>query len=490
MTSIGRKIVSSTLWSGVEAWAREATVFMVFILLARILGPEPIGLAALAMSVPYILMIPVQHGIPQALVQRQDIEDIHLDSAFWFLLALGALLTGLIWLSAPLLALAFGDPVLTGLIQATSLMVLLASISSVPGAVLARRLNFRLYAFRTMISATIGAVIGLTLALMGYGVWSLVLMYIGRSVVEAVVILVGCGWAPRLRYSHRRCKELFAFAWPVFGQCILAVANTEVPKVTLGLFLGPVAVGIYTLARRPLDLLVNLLIVPLNHVALPSVAQIQTDTARIDRFFDAGVRLSAMICFPAFAGFGAIAPILIPFALGPEWVGAVIPIQILALYGMQRAIGDICGNVLIALGHAQVLFRLQMVNTILGVVLTSAAALISVSAVSAAIAICSFVYLANVLYQTRKAVKIDVGRPLEVMPALLLSTVAMVGFVTIWIHTVPGWMHALPQVAIGIAIGALSYLVVTGLLLRSELLLLWEIMRKVRQGGGAQQPAE
>ena len=68
-----------------------------------------------------------------------------------------------------------------------------------------------------MISATIGAVIGLTLALMGYGVWSLVLMYIGRSVVEAVVILVGCGWAPRLRYSHRSCKELFAFAWPVFG---------------------------------------------------------------------------------------------------------------------------------------------------------------------------------------------------------------------------------------------------------------------------------
>jgi O-antigen/teichoic acid export membrane protein len=478
MSSIGRKIVSSTIWSAVESWAREATVFLVFIILARLLGPEAIGLAALAMSAPYILMIPVQQGIPQALVQRQDIEPIHLDSAFWFLLAVGAALTGLIWFAAPLIAHLIGSQELADLVKVTSLTVVLTAVGTIPGVVMARGMLFRLSALCRMTSAVIGVVIGLGLALRGYGVWSLVLMYVGRTAVESAIVLVGCGWRPRMRYSHEKCRELFGFAAPVFGHAILAVANTEAPKVMLGAFLGPGAVGIYTLARRPIDLLVNMLILPVAYVALPAVAQMET--SKLNRFVDIGIRLAATLCFPAFVGFAAIAPVLIPPALGPQWVGAILSIQIFALYGLHRSIADLCSYTVLALGHARLLFRMQLLNTMFTAILTAAAAAFSVEAVAGAIVLCHSVMLVILLLAMRRTAGLDVRTPLRILPPLLVVTGAMALAVTGWTRVAPESLPGFAQAGIGIAIGIVVFTALASWLLQTELLMLRDLLLRGR----------
>lgn len=476
MTSFGRRIVSSTIWSAVEGWVREATVFAVFIILARLLGPEAIGLAALSMSVPYILMILVQHGLPQALIQRKDIEPIHLDSAFWLLLAIGALLTSIIYLSAPLLAFIFEKPILEDLIHLSSFSVVLASLSPVPTAVLSRKLQFRIFAIRTMMSAGAGVAIGLTLVFLGYGVWSIVVMYVARSAVEALILLVGGGWYPRLRYSHAKCRELFGFAGPVLTNVLLAVCSTEAPKVALGIFLGPAAVGLYALARRPVDLLINLLIVPIRHVILPVVSQFQTDPGRVDRFLSIGIQCAALITFPAFVGFAVIAPILIPAALGPEWRSAVEPIQILCIYGMQRALIDVFAETMLSLGHAGPYMRTQIVATVLTSVLIVPTAAWSVEGVTIAIVLCQFVVFRVLFSLLRDVAGIDPVRHLKLLPALILICGVMALAVTLWTRFMPGELSAVSQLGIGIAIGVVVFTGLASLILQNELLVLRDLL--------------
>ena len=77
MTSIGAKIVSGAAWTAVETWGRQAAMFAVFVVLARHLGPEAFGLAALSMVVPVILAVPVTTGIPEALIQHPKIKSLH-----------------------------------------------------------------------------------------------------------------------------------------------------------------------------------------------------------------------------------------------------------------------------------------------------------------------------------------------------------------------------------------------------------------------------
>ncbi|SJM32197.1 Polysaccharide biosynthesis protein (fragment) [Mesorhizobium delmotii] len=121
-------------------------MFGVFVVLARHLGPEAFGLAALAMVVRKILAAPVTRGLPDANIQREEIDPIHLGSAFRLLAATGVAITALIWISAGAIAAAFDQPCLEALVKWTSAIVVIQAFGVVPAAVLKRQLNFRLFA--------------------------------------------------------------------------------------------------------------------------------------------------------------------------------------------------------------------------------------------------------------------------------------------------------------------------------------------------------
>lgn len=326
MTSIARKIVSGTAWTAAETWTRQVAMFAVFVILARYLDPEAFGLAALAMVAPIILGVPVTRGLPDALIQRPVIEPIHLDSAFWLLTLLGAALSSLVWVFSRPIAVMFGQPLLADLVKWASFIILFQALAAVPCAVLKRQLEFRLLALRTFAGTGVGGAVGIGMAIHGYGVWSLLGMQIAKTLVETIVLLFFGMWRPRLNLSLTRCRELFGFAGPVVGQSLWILINDEIPKVVLGIFLGPYAVGVYALARRPFDLIVEVFIGPLTAVAMPAVARVQDDPKKIGRFFDTTVRLAGLAGFPAFIGFAAVAPVAIPFIFGEQWVSGIVAV--------------------------------------------------------------------------------------------------------------------------------------------------------------------
>ncbi|WP_192361128.1 hypothetical protein [Mesorhizobium mediterraneum] len=48
MNVFGRQVVTCAVWAAVDSWGRQIAMFGVFVVLARHLGPESFGLAALA----------------------------------------------------------------------------------------------------------------------------------------------------------------------------------------------------------------------------------------------------------------------------------------------------------------------------------------------------------------------------------------------------------------------------------------------------------
>ncbi|TIP72843.1 MAG: lipopolysaccharide biosynthesis protein, partial [Mesorhizobium sp.] len=148
MKATGREIINGAAWVAVETWGRHLALFVVFVILARHLGPEAFGFATLAMVVPVIVAVPVTRGIPEALIQRPNIESIHFDSAFWLLAVTGSALSGLVWAFAGAIAAAFSQPVLEDLVRWTSVVIVLQALAAVPAAHLKRQLHFRLFALR------------------------------------------------------------------------------------------------------------------------------------------------------------------------------------------------------------------------------------------------------------------------------------------------------------------------------------------------------
>ncbi len=479
-TPTGRKIVSGALWIAIETWGRQAMLFGVFVILARLLGPDAIGLAALALVAPVILAVPVTCGIPDAIIQRSDIDPEHLDSAFWLLAGTGAGLSALVVLLGQPIANVFGQPLVAELMRGSGLIIFIQSLAGVPIAILKRQLNFRVLAMRTLVGTVASGAVGVGLALNGYGVWSLIWMQVAKSVCEVVVLLLGSAWRPRLRFSYDKCKDLLGFAVPIVGFSIWGLVNDEMPKVFIGTILGPSAVGIYTLARRPLDALTSAFLAPLSGIAMPAVSRLLSDRAKIDRFFNNSIRITVLIGFPAFMGLAAIAPDAVPLVFGPHWSEGVLAVQVMMLLGLVRTVDTICGGTMLALGYAKLILTMNVLYTLAAIVALPLAAMFSVEAVIAAIILCNLVFTPLFLYYTHKLVGIDVLRPLAIIPRVAIATGLMMIGVKVWLLATADLLHPTAAAITAIGFGGLIYAMAAVMLIRPDLLAARDMLLKAR----------
>lgn len=470
MSVFGKQIASGAFWAAAETWGRQVSMFAVFVVLARHLGPEAFGLAALAMVVPNILAAPVTRGLPDAIIQRAEIDPIHLDSAFWLLVATGATISAAIWISAGAIAAAFDQPQLEALVRWTSAIVAIQAFNVVPAALLKRELSFRLFAVRTLTGSVCGGTLGVGMAIAGFGVWSLIWMQLTKATIETTVILFGSSWKPGFRFSYARVRELFGFAGPLVLQTLWNLGNDELPKIVLGAFLGPSAVGIYALARRPLDLLVEFLLWPLMAITMPTVSRIQAQPDKINSFFNTTIRVAGIIGFPAFFGFAAIAPVAVPFIFGQHWSVGVVAVQILMVLGIQRTVDGICAYTILALGRSGLLLKLNMIYTVLAIVLIAGGVQVSFGWAIAGLVASNVALLPIFLVQIQRIAHIDVLRPLVIFPRLALASTLMFAVVSAWLRGAPA--SAPPSLVLGggILIGAAVYAAASFVLVRPDLL--------------------
>ena len=457
MASFSKRIAIGAIWTTADTWGRQAANFTVFTLLAWLLGPSAYGLMGLALLVPMILTAPVTRGLPDAIVQRVEVDPLHLDSAFWLLVGAGLVLAASTIALARPIALLFGEPELAALIGATSLMILFNAIGAVPGAVLKRELHFRLFAIRSLISTSVGGAIGIVMALNGQGVWSLVGLYLTKSITEAAILLLGGTWRPRLRYSFARCRELFGFARPIVIQSFVTLINDEVPKVVIGFFLGAHSVGIYMLSRRLLELLTELLFAPFFGLALPAIARVQNEPAKIQRFFDMTLRLTTLVGVPAFVGLVAIAPDAVPLVFGPDWVAAVPVVQVMMTIGLQRAIDGICAATILALGHSLLLLQLHLAFAVIAPILIALGTQFGTLDAAGGLVISHLVLLPILLVAAQRLAKINLSGLLATYPRVLVASAVMALSVIAWRGFAVEWTTAPILIASSVAIGMASY---------------------------------
>jgi O-antigen/teichoic acid export membrane protein len=490
MKQIGRKIVSGVVWTGVEILGRDGVNLLVFVILATLVGPEAFGLLALALALPAILAIPVQNGLPDALVQRREVDDDDLNSVFWLLMTAGVVLALAVWFGASVVAAAFGEPTLAPIVQWLSLVIVIRAFTAVPAAVLNRQLLFRLFAIRTMIGVVAGGVLGIGMALAGYGVWSLVAMSIVRPLLEGIFVFAVTDWRPRLGFSFARCRSFFPFAGPVVIQSFVNTVNDQLPKVILGTAISPAAGGIYMLALKPLNLLSSLLTGPILRVTMPVVSRLDGDPVRIGQFFDTSIRMALILGVPAFAGFAAITPIIIPALFADEWLPAIAAIQILMLLVVAYAVTGVSVKTILALGHSGLILALHLGYLVLGSVLITVGAQFGVSHAVGAIVLTNYLVIPIFLWKVRQIVGIDVMQPLRILPPVLVSA----GLMLIAVEATRRLLaDELPPVALIVACvlaGALTYGLGALVLLRADILKARSLLGRLKAPRRQAEPGE
>lgn len=351
--SFGRMLA----WAYAMDGGRQVITSVMMLVLAVILGPEAYGLIAMALVYILFLELLLKQGMAAAVVQRQDLRGVHLDSAFWMVMAMSVVLSIASVSLSGWWATVNRTPELRPIIVALSTTVPLQGLVVVQEAILRRNFRFRSLALRSNLSALLGGALGISLALAGFGVWSLVAQQIGTALIAVVVLWAVSDWRPRLRFSTTAARQLLGFSTGSLLGSLGAFVNNKVDALLIGLLFGPLAVGLYRLTTRVVELVIGVTIRALMSVSLPELSREQTDPERFKQSLLRLLSVSAILSIPALGVLVGSSDAVLG-AIGRDWAPAAGALRLLAAAGAAHALFVIVSPMLQALGrpYAQAVF--------------------------------------------------------------------------------------------------------------------------------------
>lgn len=372
------------VWSMVEHWGSKLLGAVVFLVLARLVAPEAFGQIALAAVVVAVLSLFIDQGFAQAIVQRRDLREAHLNTGLLFALGVGGALTlGLVALAGPV-AVLLGEPEVGPVLRVLALGFILAGSTSVPSAYLQREFRFDVLARRTLASTVVGGVVGVIVASQGGGVWALVAQTLVGGIAGAVALWAAVPLRPRLEFDREALVDLLRFGVPLLARDFLGVLNRRSDDLLIGVVLGPVALGYYVVAYRVLLIATELVIQSPAELAFAALSRLQEDPVALRRTYLRAVRLAVTVAAPVFLGLAVAAPLVVPLIFGPRWERSVTVLAILACIGVAHSVDFLNHVLLTASGRPAWSLKLNGVNAVTNLVAFAIAVRFGIEAVAAA----------------------------------------------------------------------------------------------------------
>lgn len=363
--NLGSRVVNSALFTIGGVIFRTAITVGSMAVLARLLSPADFGLIAMATVITELAAVFSNFGFGSILIQRPRVSRIQIDTMNWCALALGALLTVVVYGLSFSAGEIFNDEHVGALLRVLAVSFILEELTLVPRALLMRRMQFRLdfYVQALMLIGRAGTAVALALA--GFGVWSLAWGPVVGLVIQAVLYQYLAGYWPRLRFS----RSFLASSWLTngghFGNGILFYINANLDTFLIGRALGATALGNYSNAKSLTDEIRVRMVQPLQRVLFPAFAAIQTEQERFQRGILRSARLLSFMFIPIGFGMAAEAEILIRILYGDQWLEMIPLLQLTALATGFGATTSVSNAIFNAKNEVGLSFRLFLLSTAL-----------------------------------------------------------------------------------------------------------------------------
>lgn len=453
------RTTTALFWSLLDVGGSQGFAFLLYVILTRILSPAEYGVFALSVAIVAMANVVLYQGFADALIQREDADEDARSTAFWVNMALGCTLGTAIFLAAQPIAALFREPSLGPVLEAMAVLCPLRALVSVHQALCRREMRMAVFAIRAFAAYAVGGAVGVVLALQGWGVWSLVICQLVQAAIIAAVTWASVRWVPRLRFSRTAFAEIAAFGRHFMAAGLLAAAAEKIDSIVIGLVLDATAVGYYNLALKVLQAVQFVTLAPLAQIIMPVLSRLVADRAAFRAEHVRLVTAALAAYLPAIAGIGVLAPLLVPLAFGPQWVGAVPLLQAMCLACFTLPLWFLTGQALAALGRPERYARLAGIHVVLATCTYAIAAQFGVIAVGLAWAAVSALVVPLHLRELRHATGLGFGQLAWNAVRIGLCGICMVAVVLGAEH----WLDVGPFVAAGI--GAVAYLAMLELVL-------------------------
>lgn len=475
--SFKERFAHAIAWSAGVKILSQALSIGIGIFLARLLTPEDFGLIAMVLVFTGIAGLLSDVGLGSALIQRQDLNEIHYVSVFWVNFGLGCALALTLYLSSTLMADFYGRHEVEAIIKVLSLSFIIGALALVHRQVLVKSLKFKQLALADFFGMIISGTLALGLAYKGFGFWALVWQQVVHQFTTYSIVTLQSNWKPTFSFQLSALKELFGFSLFVFLTRLLQYGADRLDKLLTGKFLGADSVGI-------LDKSQSMMLFPLQNIShtigsvmFPALSSLNGDLERVKKVYLKCIEAIAFLTFPMMVGMFSVSEYFVVGVLGSHWSGLIFVFQILCFAGLINSIATVTGSVYLSQGASKLQLKVNLLTRPLVLIFVVIGLSWGVEGVAIGIVLAAWVSGLLTISIMASLIGLELSRIFLVLLPTVLTSIFMGGVLHFMKLTVD-YDDYLVGLLVQILVGVFSYITIAVVFRVNAFKLLLSVIRK------------
>lgn len=367
MDKSSQSVLSNLIWRFMERCGSQLISFVVSVVLARLLAPELYGSIALVTVITSILQVFVDSGMANALIQKKNTDDLDYSSVFYFNLVFCLILYVGLFLAAPLIARVYEDNSLVPVIRVLGLTLVVSGVKNVQQAYVSKTMQFRRFFFATLGGTLFSAVVGISMAYMGYGIWALVMQQLLNAAVNTAILWLTVGWKPKLAFSFTRLARLISYGWKLLVSALLDTGYNKLYQLVVGIVYSSADLAYYNKADQLPVLVVENINSSIDSVLLPVLSAEQDKRLVVREMTRRAIKMSTYVMMPMMAGLAACAEPLVRLLLTEKWLPCVPYMQIFCVCYAFYPLHTANLNAIKAMGRSDMFLYLELIKKAVGI---------------------------------------------------------------------------------------------------------------------------
>ena len=448
-----QKVVSNLIWRFMERFGSQLVAMVVQIILARMLDPAVFGTVAKVTIITTILLVFVDSGMANSLIQKKDPDDLDFSSVFYFNMAFCLVLYAGLFAAAPAIARFYDDAQLTAIVRVLGLTVVVAGVKNVQQAYVSKTLQFKRFFFATLGGTLLSAAVGIVMVFCGFGVWAIVAQQLTNVTVNTAILWLTVGWRPKQMFSFERLKGLLGYGWKLLVSGLLDTVYNKLREIMIAVFYTDADLAYYNRGMTYPNLLVENINASIDSVLLPVLSAEQDHKEQVRNMTRRAIRISTYVMMPMMMGLAVCAEPLIRLLLTDKWLPCVPYLRIFCFSYAFYPLHTANLNAIKAMGRSDLFLKLEIIKKVFGVIILLVTLQYGVYVMALSLLFTSVMSQLINSWPNAKLLDYAYGHQLmDMLPAILLSLVMGAAVYPIQLFGWSDWVTLPVQVIAGTAV--------------------------------------
>lgn len=425
-------IIKGTIWSAIQRFGSLAIGFISNIVLARLLCPEDFGAMAMVMVFVGVADTIVDGGLGNALIQKKDIEDIDIRTVFSSNLVFSIFLFVLFVLIAPFIEEYTNINNLAIYIRVEAFQLIFRALYVIPFSLMQKKFEFAKLARINIIASFLSVATAISLAMFGYGIWSLILKNLSLDLYLLILYAILGPMNFKIGFGWTSFKKLFSFGIFVVLANLFETLYSNLVSFFVGKKYSAKELGYYNQAYALQQIPTYSITAVLNQVLFPYFSSLQESKENLESKLRLSLQMMTFFVFPLLLFLICFAEQIITILYSSKWLPSVPYFQLLCIGGLLNAMIHINRSYIKAAGLTKAIFLIQATSTIIGLILLYVGLCHSMILGISALAINSVILYIMTASISGKESKYSIFRQiLDVSPNMVFSIISAIISVTI-----------------------------------------------------------